>query len=67
LKLEGGKLNYKAIKLLRELETNGKKNVHNTLIPTVGELKKAAKLVEEYEKHIAPFTCGVTEEGGREG
>ena len=61
--LEGGKLNYEAIELLRELETDGEKNVRNTLIPTVGELKKAAKLVEEYGKYIAPFTCGVTEKG----
>jgi hypothetical protein len=42
--LEGGcKLNYEVIELLRELETNGEKNVRNTLIPTVGELKRAAK------------------------
>jgi hypothetical protein len=61
--LEGGKLNYEAIELLRELETNGEKNVRNTLVPTVGELKKAAKVVEEYGKHVAPFTCGVTEKG----
>jgi hypothetical protein len=61
--LEGGKLNYEAIELLRELETKGEKNIRNTVIPTVGELKKAAKLVEEYGRHIAPFACGVTEKG----
>jgi hypothetical protein len=33
------------------------------LIPTVGELKKAAKLVEEYGRHIVSFTCRETERG----
>ena len=42
--LEGGKLNYEAIGLLRTLETNGKKYTRNTLIPSVGELKKAAEV-----------------------
>jgi hypothetical protein len=64
--LEGRKLNYEAIELLRELETDSEKNICNTLVPTVGELKKAAKLVEEYEWGIAPFTCGVTKKAGAE-
>jgi hypothetical protein len=33
------------------------------LIPYVGKLKKAAKLVEELGKHIAPFTSGVMDKG----
>jgi hypothetical protein len=61
--LEGGKLNYEAIGLLRQLETNGKKHMRHTLIPSVGELKKAAKLVEELGTYIAPFTSGVTDKG----
>jgi hypothetical protein len=61
--LEGGKLKYKASGLLCQLETNGKKHMRNTLIPSVGELKKAAKLVEELGTYIAPFTSGVTDKG----
>jgi hypothetical protein len=40
-------LNYEVIELLRELETDGEKNVCNTLIPNVDELKNVTKLVEE--------------------
>jgi hypothetical protein len=61
--LEGGKLNYDAIGLLRTLETKGQKYTRNTLIPSVGELKKVARLVEDFGKYIAPFTCGVTDQG----
>ena len=61
--LEGGKLNYEAIGLLRQLETKGEKYQQNTLIPSVGELKKVAKLVESLGKIIAPYTAGVTENG----
>jgi hypothetical protein len=61
--LEGGKLNYEAIGLLRQLETKGEKYQRNTLIPSVGELKKVAKLVESLGQIIAPYTAGVTENG----
>jgi hypothetical protein len=33
------------------------------MVRTVSELKRVAKLVEEYGRHIVPFTCGVTEKG----
>eukprot|EP00978_Attheya_sp_CCMP212_P007077 scaffold16508_cov35-Attheya_sp.AAC.2 len=61
--LEGGKLNYESMGLLRQLETGGKKHVQNTLIPSVGELKKVAKLVESLGKIIAPYRTGVTDKG----
>jgi hypothetical protein len=61
--LEGGKLNYEAKGLLRQLETDGKKYLWNTMIPSVGELKKAAKLVEELGKYITPYKAGVTDKG----
>jgi hypothetical protein len=55
--LEGGKLNYEAMGLLRQLETKGEKYQHNTLIPSVDELKKVANLVESLGKIIVSYTA----------
>jgi hypothetical protein len=64
--LNGGKLNYEAIELIRSLETGGKKYVRNTVMPSVGKLKKAAALVERYGKLVVPYLCGVTNDTGAE-
>ena len=64
--LNGGKLNYETIELIRLLETGGKKYVQNTVMPSVGQLKKAAALVEQYGKFVVPYTCGVTLDTGAE-
>jgi hypothetical protein len=64
--LNGGKLNYEAIELIRSLETEGKKYVRNTVMPSVGRLKKAAALVEKYGNFVCPYSCGVTAETGAE-
>jgi hypothetical protein len=62
--LNGEKLNYEAIELIHSLETGRKKDVRKTVMPSVGQLKKAAAVVERYGKFIVPYTCGVALETG---
>jgi hypothetical protein len=48
------------------LETGEKKYICHMVMPYIGQLKKAAALVERYRKFVVPYTCGITFATGAE-
>ncbi|KAL7566798.1 hypothetical protein ACA910_019389 [Epithemia clementina (nom. ined.)] len=50
-----GVLNYGGVEVLRRCETNGKKYVRNTVIPSTAALQRAAAIVQKYGETRFPF------------
>lgn len=59
----GAKLNDGGVNVMCSLETGGKKNVRNTIIPHSESLRRICAIVESYADSIIPFTMGRTNDG----
>jgi hypothetical protein len=51
----GGTLSYEGLKVLRKVESLGKKRYYGGLIPSDGEIRRAARQVERVGRVLCPF------------
>jgi hypothetical protein len=51
----GGTLSYEGLKVLRKVESLGKKRYYGGLIPSDGEIRRAAQEVERVGRVLCPF------------
>ena len=59
----GGTLSYEGLKVLRRVESLGKKRYYGGLIPSDGEIRRAARQVERVGRVLCPFRMVQTKLG----
>ena len=57
---KGATLGYEGVDIMREVETEGKKYFHGTIVPTSNDLQRAAKIVVQASQSADVNTSGVS-------